>query len=571
MTRLHEDLRLKLNFATIVDNLVRVEKFSSIAGCGAVRISHLLPATSSNGMVATGHPLATQAGVKVLAAGGKAVDAVLSAAAVTWVTMPMMCGPGGDAYAIVYESGDRRLTGMGAGGKAPAAATRNFFLERGQRLMPLSGPHSVGVPGAMAVIEEAHRRFGTMSLEELWRPAIRLAEDGFPVTRNVAAWFAESASRIQGDPESSSIYLRSGVPPAEGAILVQGDLARTLRRLSVGGAAEFYGGSIGEQLISCLEPLGGLMTADDLKSPGLDVYTPLHSGYRGFDIHQTAPPSQGLIHLETMNILQGVDVAALPPQGDELIHLGVEANKLAVADRLRHVGDPLFVDYDVNLLLSEEHARRRQALIAYSAQALPTGSPAGSDTTYLCAVDRDGNAVSFIHSLSLRFGAGITVPGTGVVLNNRVGRGFTLDAGHPNCLAPGKRTMSTLNCYVVTRGGLLHAVGGTPGGDSQVQWNSQILSSLIDQQLDPARAVDKVRWTHSPSTDPATLDEPETLTIEARISQETLAGLQRRGHRVRVVGPYAAGGDVQLIVVDRERGVLVGASDPRGDGIPIGL
>jgi gamma-glutamyltranspeptidase/glutathione hydrolase len=393
-----------------------------------------------------------------------------------------------------------------------------------------------------------------VSLEELWRPAIRLAEDGFPVTRNVATWFAESASRIRGDPESSSIYLRSGVPPAEGGILVQRDLGRTLRRLSVGGAAEFYGGSIGEQLISCLEPLGGLMTADDLKSHGLDVYTPLHSGYRGFDIHQTAPPSQGLIHLETMNILQGVDVAAVPPLGDELIHLGVEANKLAVADRLRHVGDPLFVDYDVNLLLSDEHARRRQALIAYSAEALPSGSPAGSDTTYLCAVDRDGNAVSFIHSLSLR-----------------VGRGFTLDAGHPNCLAPGKRTMSTLNCYVVTRGGLLHAVGGTPGGDSQVQWNSQILSSLIDQQLDPARAVDKVRWTHSPSTDPATLDEPETLTIEARIPQETLAGLQRRGHPVRVVGPYAAGGDVQLIEVDRERGVLVGASDPRGDGIPIGL
>src|ERR1700730_5078329 len=233
MTRLHEDLRLKLNFATIVDNLVGVEKFSSIAGGGAVSMSRLVPATSSNGMVATGHPLATRAGVEVLAAGGKAVDAVLSAAAVTWVTMPMMCGPGGDAYAIVYESGDRRLTGMGAGGKAPAAATRNFFLERGQRQIPLSGPHAVGVPGAMAVIEEAHGRFGTVSLEELWRPAIRLAEDGFPVTRNVAAWFAESASRIQGDPESSSIYLRSGVPPAEGAILVQRDLGRTLRRLSV--------------------------------------------------------------------------------------------------------------------------------------------------------------------------------------------------------------------------------------------------------------------------------------------------------------------------------------------------
>jgi gamma-glutamyltranspeptidase / glutathione hydrolase len=527
---------------------------------------------SRSGMVSAGHPLASMAGLKVLAAGGNAVDAVLCAAAVTWVTMPMMCGPGGDAYVVLFRSATADPTAVGAGGRAPEGATADYFLTRGMKQVPLSGPHSVGVPGAMAVIDEVARRFGTMGLQELWLPAISLAEQGFPVSRKLANRFSEGSGRIEADPESAAIYLRSGSPPSEGTILVQRDLAKTIRQLAAGGAAEFYSGSIGEATTRHLRNHGGLMTMDDFGSHDLDVYTPLSINYRGFDIYQTAPPSQGLIHLETMNILEGFDLAGLPMDSDVLIHLTVEANKLAVADRLRHIGDPAVVDNPLGRLLSKTHAAdQRKRIDPDRALPLAKGRSLPGDTTYICAVDGDGNAVSFIHSLSMQFGAGMTVPGTGIVLNNRVGRGFTLDAGHPNCIDSSKRTMSTLNCYIVTRNGRLQVIGGTPGGDGQVQWNSQILVSLLDGHLDPQPAVDRVRWTHTPSTDPATIDDPECLTIENRIPTKTVLGLERRGHDVRLIGSYAAGGDAQVIVVDQERGAIRGGSDSRGAGICLSL
>ena len=523
-------------------------------------------------MVSAGHPLASMEGLKVLAAGGNAVDAVVCAAAMTWVTMPMMCGPGGDAYVVLFRSKTADLTAVGAGGRAPEGATADYFLTRGMKQMPLSGPHSVGVPGAMAVIDEVTRRFGSRDLQELWLPAISLAEQGFPVSRKLASRFLEGSGRIEGDPESAAIYLRSGRPPGEGTFLVQSDLAKTIRKLAAGGASEFYSGSIGERTIRHLRNNGGLMTMDDFRSHDLDVYKPSSINYRGFDIHQTAPPSQGLIHLETMNILEGFDLAGLQPDGDDLIHLTVEANKLAVDDRLRYIGDPAFVDYSLERILSKENAgNQRRRIDPHRALPVAKGRVLPGDTTYICAVDSDGNAASFIHSLSMQFGAGMTVPGTGMILNNRVGRGFTLDADHPNCIDSSKRTMSTLNCYIVTRNGRLQIVGGTPGGDGQVQWNSQILVSLLDHRVDPQSAVDRVRWTHAPSTDPATIDTPERLTIEDRIPVKTAMGLERRGHAVELIDSYSAGGDAQVIVVDQERGAVRGGSDCRGSGISVSL
>lgn len=518
-------------------------------------------------MVATSHPLATEAALEVLGAGGNAVDAALAAAAVTWVVLPMMCGPGGDAFALVFDPRDGEVMGVGSGGAAPLTATPEWFSERGHRLIPLSGPLSVGVPGAVGVMEELATRYGRLDFSEHFAAAIRHADRGFPVSDGLAGVFAAHLGRLAGDPESMRIF--GGVGP--GRLLVQPDLARSIEAIALEGARVVYEGRLAEAIVGCVSRGGGLLTTADLAANRVDVYSPPAVDYRGTRVHATAPPSQGMIVLEELKILERFGLAELPAGGAEAIHLQVEAKKLAVEDRLAHAGDPRYVDFDLAGLLSDRHAAARAGLVdpERARRSVPVAAAEG-DTTYLCVVDRDGLAVSFIHSLSLAFGAGLTVPGTGILLNDRAGRGFTLEPGHPNVLAPGKRTMSTLNCYLATRDGRALIVGGTPGGDGQVQWNLQVLSELLDHGADPQAAVEAPRWTHGPSTDPWTLGTEETLTIEDRVPAATIAGLARRGHPVQAIGPWQAGGSAQVITVDAGEGVLRGGSDPRGGGLALG-
>jgi len=524
-------------------------------------------ALATGGMVATSHPLATEAALEVLGAGGNAVDAALAAAAVTWVVLPMMCGPGGDAFALVFDPRDGEVLGFGSGGMAPAAATPRWFEERDHRLIPLYGPLSVGVPGAVAVLEELSERYGRLPFGEHFAAALRHADRGFPVSPAVAAHFAKYGAQLAADPESSRIY----GAVREGSVLAQTDLARSIETIALEGARVIYRGRLADAIAAYMRDAGGLLTLQDMAENRVDVYDPPSIDYRGNQVFQTAPPSQGFVVLEELKILESFDLASLPPGAEQTIHLMVEAKKLAVEDRLAHAGDPRFVEWDVERLLSPEHAARRAAMIDRSVVRPTVAVPAAEgDTTYLCVVDRDGFAISFIHSLSAAFGAGVTVPGTGILLNNRVGRGFTLELGHPNGLAPHKRTMSTLNCYLVARDGKPAFVGGTPGGDGQVQWNLQVLSLLLDHGSDPQEAVSAPRWTHSPTTDPWTLDSPETLTLEDRVPETTLEGLRRRGHPVQVVGPWQAGGSAQVIAIDQASGTLRGGSDPRGGGLALG-
>ena len=518
-------------------------------------------------MAATGHPLATEAALEVLAAGGNAVDAALAAAAVTWVVLPMMCGPGGDAFALVFDPAEGEVVGIGAGGAAPRAATPEWFAERGHRLIPTSGPLSVGVPGAVGVMEELATRFGRLEFRDHFAPAIRHADRGFPVSAALARLFAAHAGRLDADPEASRLY----GDLAEGRVLVQADLARSIETIALRGAAAIYQGELGAAIAAWMAREGGLLTAEDLAANRVDVYSAPAVDYRGVRVHQTAPPSQGFVVLEELKIAERFDLASLDAGSAESIHLLVEAKKLAVEDRLRFAGDPRQVEFDLAGLLSEEHARQRAGLIDPGATRAAAGAAAAEgDTTTLCVVDRDGMAVSLVHSLSLAFGAGAMVPGTGILLNDRAGRGFTLEAGHPNRLAPGKRTMSTLNCYLVTRDGRALIAGGTPGGDGQVQWNLQVLSAMLDHGQDPQAAVAAPRWTHGPTTDPWTLDQEESLAVEDRVTAATLEGLARRGHPVRAIGPWAAGGSAQVIAVDHASGVLRGGSDPRGEGLALG-
>ncbi len=525
------------------------------------------PAQSTGTMVATGHPLATAAALEVLGAGGNAVDAALAAAAVTWVVLPMMCGPGADAFALVWDPRDREVVSIGSGGTAPAAANREWFAERGHRLVPVSGPLAVGVPGALGVMEELASRFGRLAFGDLFRSAIRHAERGVAITSHTAAHLPAHLPRLAADPESNRIFsaLR------EGTVMVQPELARTIQTIAVEGAATLYGGRLGEAITAHLAATGGLLTLADLAANRVDISVPPAIDYRGHRVHQTAPPSQGFMVLEELKILEGYDLGALPVGGDSLIHLQVEAKKLAAADRLRLAGDPRFLDWPLDKMISAEHAAAQRARI--DPERVSSGTPvptAGGDTTYLCVMDRDGLTVSFVHSLSHAFGAAVTVPGTGILLNNRVGRGFTLEAGHPNQLAPGKRTMSTLNCYLVTSEGEPALVGGTPGGDGQVQWNLQVLNSILDHGLDPQAAVSAPRWTHNPTTDPWRLAEAEVLTVEDSAPAGTVEGLRRRGHKVRSIPAGSAGGSAQVITRNRQSGILLGGSDPRDGGLALG-
>jgi gamma-glutamyltranspeptidase/glutathione hydrolase len=520
-------------------------------------------------MVATGHPLATAAGLETLAAGGNAVDAALAAAAVTWVTLPMTCGPGGDAFALVWDPGRREALAIGGGGRAPAGATPEWFIERGHRLLPLDGPLGVGVPGSVGVMDELARRFATMSLEDLYRHAQRHALDGFPLTERGADYFGRSVNRLLADAEARRVLLPAGHSPAPGEMVVQRDLAATIGRLARDGAESIYRGELAARIADHVHSIGGLLSADDLAAERPDVGRPPSIGYRGFEIFETALPSQGFVLLQELKILEGYDLPGLEPESADVIHLMVEAKKLAIADRNRVAGDPRFVDWSVEDLLSERRCADLRAHIDSKRAAMAAPTNVAGDTTYLCVVDGQGMAVSFIHSLSLLFGAAVMVPGTGILLNNRAGRGFSLEPGHPNRLAPGKRTISTLNAFLVTRDRDPVLVGGTPGGDSQVQWNLQLVVGVLDAARSPAAALAAPRWTHSPSTDPWQLDSPELLAIEDRVPPAVIEDLRRRGHPAEMIGSWAALGSAQLIGIGRD-GVLTGASDPRDEGLALG-
>ncbi|MDQ7858525.1 MAG: gamma-glutamyltransferase [Armatimonadota bacterium] len=532
-------------------------------------------AAGRRGMVATGHPLASGAALQVLAAGGNAVDAAVAAAGVLGVVQPMMSGLGGDTFMLVYRRREGRVWAVCGSGPAPGGATREYFVERGYAKMPLRGMLSVSVPGAVAAMEEALARWGSgrFPLSRLLEPAVRYAEEGAPVARRVAGWIRETAPVLARYPSSARIFLPGGRPPEEGDLLVQRDLAASLRAVAAGGAKAFYEGPIAERIGAYSRANGGLLTAQDLAGYRVEVAEPVRATFRGITVFTTPPPSQGFLLHEMLNILEDVDLGAWGSA--DWVHWPVEAKKLAFADRVAYLGDPRFVPSPLDRLLDSAHAARRRAEIdpVRAADAARGGlaSEVPGDTTYFCVADVEGNLVSYITSLSAAFGCGEVVEGTGIMLNNRAGRGFELTAGHPNVIAPGKRTMHTLVPYMAFQGEAPWLVWGTPGGDAQSQWDLQVLLNLVAAGMGVQEAVEAPRWTSFPGTDPATIESPFELRMEEGFPAPTLAELERRGHRVQRQGPLGGGGGVQAIVVDGARGVYLGGSDPRTDGCAIGL
>lgn len=522
------------------------------------------------GMVCSNSPLAASAGVKVLQEGGNAFDAALAVAATETVTIVPSCGVGGDSFVLLYEATTGKVTGVNSSGVAGTGATADYYRAQGYRTMPLDGPHAVSVPGEVAAWDEVHRRFCTMPLDRLLEAAVGYAREGFPLPPGIGRSFDHGVAKLSQFPASASVFLPDGRPPVEGDILVNPDLARTLGRVAVGGAQEFYRGGLAKVMVQALRTAGGTFTEEDFAGHQAEVYDPITTTYRGHTVYQTKPPSQGFLLLEMLNLVEGFDLARLGPNSNAAIHLMVEAKKIAYNDRNRLAGDPEFVDWPLEELISKEYANRRRGEIDPHHVASETPQfqavEAGGDTTYFCVADAAGNAVSWVHSLSNAFGSGFMAQGTGVLFNNRAGRGFSLEPGHPNMIEPGKRTMHTLNCYLTTKGGRAAIVGGTPGGDFQPQCGLQILTNLIDFGLDPQEAVEAPRWWSFPGTDPATIDTPMELRVEPGMPEQTVQDLENMGHLVARREPGIYDGKVQLIVLDQERGVMMGASDPRGDG-----
>ena len=479
------------------------------------------PVFARRGIIAAGHPLASAAGLRVLADGGNAVDAAVAAAAVLGVVQPMMSGLGGDTFMVLWRAAEGRAYALTGSGIAPYAATREWFTTRGFARMPLRGMLSVSVPGAVDAMVTALDRWGSgrFALARLLGPAIDYAEDGFPVADRVAKWIAEAAPVLIRDPAAAKLARPRGRPPRAGEMLANPDLARSLRAVAEGGCDEFYRGELARRIAAHMRVAGGLLTEREFGEHTSEVYDPIRTTYRGITVCTTAPPSQAIILLEMLNILEGFSPDELRWGTPGGIHLMVEAKKLAVADRLTYLGDPRMIDNPLAVLLSKDFAARRRreidpraARTAVGPGALPE---AVGDTTYLCAADGEGNVVSMITSLSAAFGCGEVVEGTGIMLNNRAGRGFTLEEGHPNCIAPGKRTMHTLMPFLALRDGRPVLAWGTPGGDGQAQWNAQVFSALVDGGFELQAAVELPRWTSFPTTDPAHLPAPFELRVEA--------------------------------------------------------
>jgi gamma-glutamyltranspeptidase/glutathione hydrolase len=545
----------------------------SLGAAGARDLGHRPEAFGLRGMVASAHPAAALAGIAVLERGGNACDAAIAVAAVEGVVLPMMCGLGGDAFVLVHDARRGELLGYNGSGVAAAGATPDYYRSQGLTKMPLDGVHSVGVPGALSVYEAIWRRHGTLPWAELWAPAIRLAAEGLVITEHVSHRIAERADVLARFPDSARQFLPGGRVPSPGTRWAAPDLARSLGVVAERGAEALYRGELAERLLAFLGREGARFQPDDFARQEAVSYAPISTTYRGLTVHETAPVSQGFLLLEQLNILEGFDLAALAPLSADRLHLLVEAKKLAFADRNRHAGDPAFVRWPLERLIGKAHAARRRGEIDPRKAGDPAGAGLdehGGDTSYFAVADRDGNAVSFIHSLSASFGSGVVAGDTGITLNNRAGRGFSLEAGHPNVLAPGKRTMHTLNAYLVTRDGRPWLCGGTPGGDQQTQWSVQTLTGLVDHGLGLQDAIEAPRWQSFPGTDPANLGLPLAVRVESRVPEATRQELADRGHVVETLGPWSGGGAVQLVQLDHEHGVLRGATDPRAGGLALG-
>ncbi len=521
------------------------------------------PVLATHGMAATSMPAATLAAVDVLRAGGNALDAAIAAVAVLGVVEPHSTGIGGDCFCLYAPAGQRRVVALNGSGRAPAAAGIDWFEQQGITALTPTSPHSVTIPGAVAAWETLLAAHGSKGLEELLQPAIRFAEEGFAVTPRVAHDWAHVADKLRTTGAAS--FLPGGAAPAVGERFVQPALAATLRAIARNGARAFYEGEIAADMVATLRARGGLHTEEDFAAGlrGAAFVEPIRTAWRGFEVWQCPPNGSGLMVLMMLGILGGWDPAPDGPLGAVRLHRHLEAARLVYRDRDAFLADPAQADVPVARLTDPAYLAALRGLIRddVALAALPRAGeavlPAHRDTVYLAVVDRDGNACSLINSLFQSFGSGIVAARSGVMLHNR-GFGFRLERGHPNCIAPGKRPMHTIIPGMLTKDGEAVMPFGVMGGHFQPMGQTLFLTNHIDYGLDLQESLDL----------PRVLALGGKVEAEAGVPLAVLDQLARRGHAIeRTILPHGGG---QAIRIDRARGCLIGASDPRKDGLALG-
>jgi gamma-glutamyltranspeptidase/glutathione hydrolase len=515
------------------------------------------PVIACEGMAATSHPLASLAAIEALRAGGTAADAAVTAVAVLCVVEPHMTGIGGDCFCMLHVPG-RPVWGYNGSGRAGARASLDAIMAQGIRTIASDSIHAVTVPGAIdawAAILEAHGRF---TLDRALAPAIRYAERGFPVAARIAWDWARYVDKLRADAGAARHYLFDGRPPAEGDVVKLPALARTLETIAAKGPRAFYEGPIADDIVATVAARGSFLAAEDFAHHCGEVVAPITTNYRGLDVLELPPNTQGLTALVLLNILERFDLAALDPLGPDRFHLALEAARLACAVRDSHVADPAFMRVAVPALLDKRFAAKLAGGIDPARRMpLPKASPPDSNTVYLTVVDRDRMAVSLINSLYSDFGVGICTEKTGIMLTNR-GACFVVDPDHPNTFGPNKRPMHTIIPALAFRGGRCDLSFGVMGAHYQPMGHAQVVSNIVDYGMDVQAAIDA----------PRAFLLGHTTAVERGLPRASVEGLRARGHEVALVSsPW---GGAQAIRIDSERGVLIGGSDPRKDGCALG-
>ncbi|HZR69901.1 MAG TPA: gamma-glutamyltransferase [Burkholderiales bacterium] len=531
------------------------------------------PTLAARGLVTSPHALASAAGVDVLRAGGSAVDAAIATSAVLSVVYPHMTGIGGDAFWLIHDARSRRTRYLAGGGRAARSAGIDWFGSRGLKEIPLRGvlPATLTVPGSVRSWCAAHREYGRVPLARSLADALAYAREGFPVSGRLASWIDYARGEGFLNDDARALFLRGGEAPRPGARLSNPGLARVLERIAGEGENGFYGGETALALAAFARAHGGFFDEGDFRAQDAPWGEPLRGSYRGVEILETPPPTQGFTVLEMLNLVEPHDVARMDPLGPDLVHLLVQAKQIAYHDRDHLLADPEHHPVPTDRLVSKAYAGRRAELMdpkrALAWDRIPSYGTLAGDTVFLAAADAQGNAVALVHSLYSTFGSGVVAGDTGIVLQNRSAY-FSLDPQHPNRLEAGKRPMHTLIASMALREGRPSHVVGCMGADGQPQIHLQTYVALIDQGRDIQAALEAPRWLSGRFL----LGEPrDLLNMEGRFPEATLRELERRGHTVnRWPAWNEIAGHAHGITLDPLAGTLAGGSDPRSDGAAIG-
>jgi gamma-glutamyltranspeptidase / glutathione hydrolase len=539
---------------------------------GQDRITGLPFATRSeviatHGMACTSQPLATQAALDILKAGGNAVDAAIAANAVLGLVEPISNGIGGDLFAILWDAESQKLYGLNASGRSPKALSLEYFKENGYDAIPAYGPLPVSVPGCVDGWFSLQDRFGSMDMEQILQPAISYARDGFPVTEIIAYYWNGNARALSRFPNVADVYMPGGKAPAKGEIFRNPYLANSLEKIATGGRDAFYKGDMAHIIADFVQSQGGFLSYEDLSTHHSEWVEPVGTNYRGYDIWELPPNGQGIAALQILNILEGFDLASMGFGSAEYIHTFVEAKKLAFEDRAKYYADPAFGDLPVDELISKEYAEKRRALINpnRASRKLDAGELEQGNTIYMTVADEKGNMISLIQSNYLGMGSGMCPPGLGFILQDR-GQLFSLEEGHLNVFEPGKRPFHTIIPAFITKDGKPYMSFGVMGGAMQPQGHAQIVVNMVDFGMNLQEAGDAPRIRHDGSSQPTgeVMTDGGVVNLESGIPYESIRGLLRRGHRVESSnGGY---GGYQAIMWDEEKGVYFGASESRKDG-----